>query len=300
MVRSQKHKYPESHLTQEALGWAKKNWGYEERFEDEQATGAPMDSAGLLSGQFVLIEVKPAISVNMSAFTEGKVGSLESKVSRALVEVYMSTDSDIGRVSQAYWDRVRPPRIVILAGKMSATGLGECSGMLARRSRDWRFDWQIWQWRSKEQVIEIASSGTAAIDDQRTPTEIRIPKLFAPAPTRKNRTIEQLTNIAADFGAGGLFAEGCAIAKELGFRHKRNVGNINFQPSRDSGRGSKSVIGFYPGKSPGNGTLNVGYLADSLARPLRRLPAAPDAGHLNTNVSVGSPATLREIFSAFI
>ncbi len=61
-------RYPEGRIQNAAVSWLTENWGYQEFFNDVGAVGARLDSAGVMRGRLVLIEVKVSVSEPMVRF----------------------------------------------------------------------------------------------------------------------------------------------------------------------------------------------------------------------------------------
>lgn len=208
-----KEPYAEKRLQTSAIEWLVRERGFIETFSDVEATGARMDSVGILDGRAVAIEVKPSVSATMVRHRAGASGSLEAKIA-ATLRALAGEPAAWLEAFQSNWADGSNPLIAILAGHYTQTGLAELVAMLQERSHEWHFAFVVWRWNSSQVETLAEDAGPEGV---RAPNTI-VPALVGSAVRAKARTLAELREIAAAADFEPVFDRLVEDARARGFR----------------------------------------------------------------------------------
>lgn len=294
----QQLRYPEKRLQESAIAWIEGQWGYREQFADAEATGARLDSIGLIDGRLILIEVKTAISATIVEHQEGRAQSIESKVSGGLRAIYCHENGALATAANRVWDRCAPPKIVILAENVSDGGLRALASMLGRRSVEWLFDAEVWRWTGE--AVEVIWAVRIAPPHRGAYSDAKIDRLIDRSLRAKARGIDDLQQLANEKGSGELFAFFIETAQSNGFQVNRGRSSVSFKFNLYGSQNQQTVLGVYLAPSP-PGALNVGCWSEVLDHNGKDLPGkdAPTAGFLNTNRLIETKEEISELINLF-
>jgi hypothetical protein len=277
------HVYAESSLQLAAVDWLSKHSGYSEIISDHAAVGDLVDSVGVMAGRAVLIEVKPKIYGGSVRHAARRPGTIESKIARALKNLHDGEQDRVSRALRACWDRARPPVFAILARGYSAAGRHELKALLEQRSREWLFDYRVWQWTGSE-VEELGGQNLAPCPHPADYDLLKIDQLSANAFRNKARTLDEFRTIADARGVGPLFRYALTRSRALGYSCRPMRGNLCLKRANPEGK-SEFVVGLYIEASSAEFGMNVGVWLErtNLSEPDLPGKEAPRKGHLNTN-----------------
>ncbi len=266
-------RYPEKTLQLRATAQLAQDRGYVEHFSDEEGRGARMDSAGLIDGRLVLIEVKHRIGASLLAATSAEAGPIEAKIAAALTGLYRAHPDPLSTVAGAIWDRRRPPLVALLAEHWSTPARGDLAALCRRRADEWGFDWAFWRWTDErvETIDEGATSRPPPVDAA-TWAALPIPDLRATAKRAPNRTIADLRAIAVERGVGDLFETFLAKAGAAGHRTKPARASLTVQVGGQPGYATTAAVyaAYLDASTPGR--LAVGVWSERLATAPDDLP----------------------------
>lgn len=288
-------RYPESRIQDAAVAWLAANWGYQEFFNDIGAVGARLDSAGLMAGRLVLIEVKVSVSAPMVWFTPSRSGSLEAKIVCGLGALYRGEGDALSTAANLRWPKTSRPLVVVLARSFSDPALVALQEMFTARVEAWGCDAAVWQWTGNEvkALLEVNRPPEIAIDY----ANMDLPTLTGRAARRKPRTLEELLNEAELCGQRPLLELFIAEASRAKMPLKRGVWTLS-AIRRPPGAQPIQAIGFYVDpKHPGE--ANIGLEANLLAQDGPPLPGLPgrSSGFLNVNRLIASADDMRRAFA---
>jgi len=277
-------RYPEKRLQLAAIDWLKRVRGYTEVYSDEEATGARVDSIGLLAGQLVLIEVKTNVTPPLVDHRPDRAHSIESKIAGILRPLFHRERSAAAGIANRTWDRQRPPLVCVLADSFSTHGLASLSELFRRRSTEWYFDYAAWRWTGTDidPVDEGVVPRPAAGFQYET---ILVPTLLGRTVRAKPKTVAELLADAAEHQCDALLAHLVSSARDAGFLVERGRTSVGFSIRLPDGSKRVKVMGAYLDGSSAAG-LNVGWWNEALGLDIARLPGLPlqsKAGFLNSN-----------------
>lgn len=291
-------RYPENRIQADATSWMAANWGYAEFFTDIGAVGARLDSAGLMQGRLVLIEVKVTVSEPIVWFAPDRPMSLESKIAGGLGAIYRGDGDAMSNAANARWSRHSRPLLAILAARYSDPALAELEKMLAARSAEWEFDAAVWQWTGcvVKTLVEINH-----VPREDIPFEaLDLPRLVGRSNRPGPRSLEELLERAEPLGQRALMEGFIAEAKRAQMPLKPQRQSVIASHRSPQGK-LEPAIGFYlDDRNPNE--ANIGLNADLVAEELPGLPgrAAPTKGFLNTNRLINSADDMRILFEVML
>ena len=110
---------PEELLARAFMPWFKATTGYDERLEDIDTRFAdPVDSAGYLSGNTLLIELKNRVNGGSIAYEGSNGSSIEKKICTALSQLYSETENRLNAALSG-WYSGREPIFALVANHFS-------------------------------------------------------------------------------------------------------------------------------------------------------------------------------------
>ncbi len=275
--------YPEKRIQQEAIAWLREVRGYEELFSDVEATGARMDSVGVLDGRAIAIEVKPSVSSNMVRHRSGASGSIEAKIAATLLA--LAAPPPWLSAFKIAWKPSTYPTIAILAERYTADGLDEMKSMLSERALEWQFAFEVWQWTGAE-IVTVASN-TKAVRALVRDQAVSIPELTGSVVRRKPPAIDEFLKVAHGGGLGPVLSAFLDAARSHDLRLVRKVSGIGI--ARKCG-GPEWATAFVVDCDAGSG-MNVGVDLAPLGITEDQLPGtvAPKRGHMRCNRWIAWP-----------
>lgn len=287
-------RYPESRIQDAAVAWLEANRGYQEFFNDIGAVGARLDSAGLMDGRLVLIEVKVSVSAPMVRFTPSRSGSLEAKFQCGLGALYRGEGDALSTAANLRWPMTNRPLVVILARSFSDPALVALQEMFTAQVEEWGCDAAVWQWTGSEvkALLEVNRPSEVVIDY----ANIDLPLLTGRAVRRKAKTLEELLHEAERFGQRELLELFIAEATRANMPLSRAVRTLS-AIRKSPGAKPIQAIGFYlDRKHPGEAV--IGLEASLLAVDGPPLPGrpGPSSGFLNVNRLIASADDMRQAF----
>ena len=287
-------RYPENRIQADATIWMAANWGYEEFFTDIGAIGARLDSAGLMRGRLVLIEVKVAVSEQIVRFADDRPMSLESKIAGGLGALYRGEGDTLSTAANARWSRRSRPLLTILAARYSDPALVALKTMLAARSIEWEFDAAVWQWTGSvvKTLLEVSHPPREGIPFG----ALDLPKLVGRSTRPGPSSLEELLQRAEPLGQRALLESFIVEAKRAHMPLKRQRQSVI--ASRRSPQGKLvPALGFYLDEGNPN-EANIGLNADLVMEAPREFPGRPGPakGFLNINRLISSADNMRDVF----
>lgn len=213
----------------EAIAWLVAQRGYEQVFEDpDEATNARMDSIGRLGPRPCFIEVKGV------PIRSGEVRHIESKLSGSFRGHADESNNHPQFVAmREIWDGTTLPLVATIAEKYTPQGLVELVAMLEKRSKEWAFDFEVWEWTGSE--LKTLAEGVSGVSGERD-SSVAIEIVDTPKSKRsKNATQEELCLIATQHGVGELFGFACDRARSLALLLERRVDSVTLTPRRGTG-----------------------------------------------------------------
>jgi hypothetical protein len=292
-------RHPEEALQESAIRWLASHWSYQEIASDIQASGAAVDSVGLIEGRLHLIEVKTKLYASAIWYDPSRSGSIEAKISSSLRSLY-GLAPDAGGLWQL-WDRRSPPTFVVMAEAFPSASLDALATMMRARSAEWRFDYAIWQW---SHAVEERVRGAAPPIRPRDYAKLAIPQQVGHQRRTPVRSPEQMQTLADQAGLGPLFALAVKEANRLGFRLKYGVETVTIYHPASHGQLWQSVMSISPTRraSPDSSLgLNIGYDAAALDGGGIAIPGqpAPKSGYMMSNRYVASPEEVAALIGLF-
>ena len=130
-------RYPEKRLQLASVASLMSERQYCELYDDAEATGARVDSIGILDGRLWLIEYKVHVHGPMVRHAPGKGSSLESKISGTLGPVYRRGADPVSQLCNGAWNRTSPPVFAIIAKSFSALAIEQLHELFAVSGHDW-------------------------------------------------------------------------------------------------------------------------------------------------------------------
>lgn len=269
-------RYPEKALQSRAIEWLTHHRGFVECFSDPEGEGARMDSAGLLDGRLVLIEVKNSADAGLLRTGRDGAGPIECKVASTLRALYRGDETPLTRAAGAIWDRREPPLFVLLAARWSSTAREELARIIERRAAEWCFDWAFWRWADDR--IAIEAEGTTP-DAERTAgvrdwAAVDVPLLRATSGRAVARGVDELRAMATERGVGDLFDRFMAAAATAGHQLQPQRASLGVTTDHFPKRGKRTVFAAYIDAST-EGRLAVGCVKEWLAVDPPDLPGTP-------------------------
>ncbi|MBV5263346.1 hypothetical protein [Pinisolibacter aquiterrae] len=294
-------RYPEKALQLRATLRLAQDRGYVEHFSDEEGRGARMDSAGLIDGRLVLIEVKHRIGASLLAAASAEAGPIEAKIAAALTGLYRAHPDPLSTVAGAIWDRRRPPLVALLAEHWSPKARGDLAVLCRRRADEWGFDWAFWRWTGERvETIDEGSTSLPPPVDAAAWAALPIPGLRATAKRAPNRTIDDLRAIAAERGVADLFETFLAEAGAAGHRTKPARASLTVQVRGQPGYATTAAVyaAYLDASTPGR--LAVGVWSERLAAAPGDLPGAASPhpfGFLGDDRFLSEPDEVTRLFA---
>ena len=133
---------------------------YQEIWGDPEATGARVDSVGVLDGLPTAIEFKVSVAAGDAWFEPNGAWSVEAKLSGTLLPLYGGQMDPVSSAIRASGFGERPLTFVLAASRYADGVIDELEKMLIRRSNDWIFRYQVWRWDGS-QIDVLLNGGTA-------------------------------------------------------------------------------------------------------------------------------------------
>jgi len=283
--------YIEKGIQLDAVAYLTSCFGYRELFSDAEATGARIDSAGLLAGRLHLIEVKPVIASNIVEHRDDRPGSLESKIAGALRQLYRGEPGP-GRTLAAAWTRETRPVIGFIAGRCTEDGRAALQAVLERRAPEWAFDYRVWHWRDGR-LDELFGADHPEPMSPTAYDSISVPHLIGRRARASAPALADLRRLASERGVAALFDALLAGIVNRRLAVKRTQSGVSVHRRQKAGVLSPALLGAYLPPSR-QGALNVGFVPEWLGLDGAQLPGspAPRAGFMNTNRFVTDPSDL--------
>lgn len=288
-------RYPEKHLQLASVERLKADLEYQELFDDVEATGARVDSVGLVAGRLWLIEYKVTVSAQMVRFAPTKGSCLESKISGTLGPLYRRENDRLAETCNRVWDRTNVPVFAIVAKSFSEAAIGELASLYAQRGEEWYFELKALQWNGERHSIafEGKPSGPIEPDDYHLCT---IEALIGRQPRRKNMNLANALVRAEAQGVGYLFAAFVEQARCFGIKLKPQIDSVS--GSKTGGEPAR-ILGCYFDKSSATEGLLVGFHQGAFQDHAMAIGApSPIAGFMNTNRYLRTVEEVSELFAA--
>lgn len=247
------YEYKEETLIQQFTPWFTKTRNYSESFEDTDTSGSdPVDSAGFIGSQTVLIEFKHSLSPKEVRYEGSQGGSIEKKIRTVLNNLYHDKEDRVTKALKG-WNRFQEPLFILVANKFSDSVLILLKQMFTELSIKWHFGYEIIKWENGSGTTLLYSSPQRVTEN--VFSSIEFPEMPSTAPARNGKmTLEECLAIMDSKNLKGLMDEMIAKVQELGGqKHGNPKNNINFSfpPVVPI-----AVIGFWPNHSdPENGLL---------------------------------------------
>jgi len=276
--------YPEETLIRQFAPWFTRTRGYIEKFEDTDTSGAdPVDSAGFIDNQTVLIEFKHSISPKEVRYLGSTGSSIEKKIRTVLHNLYQDNND---RVTQSLkgWDLDHEPLFILVVNRMSDTVVTLLNELLIQHGPEWHFGYEVIRWHGDhgETIMTCPPKPVPRGVLQ----EIVFPQMPSTAlPRKPNMPIDTL---CTTLESAGLDSHIKAMLKKLKEFDGRISGggarHVNFSFPKISG----SAIGIWPDLSNTEKGLCVAYWPEGLERRFgstisqQTLPGieGPRMGHL--------------------
>ena len=270
-LASDNDQHKENILTEEFTQWFKEATGYIELHDDMRTAGDPFDSAGYIGDRLVLIEFKDSINVSLVNH-EGSAGTtIEKKISEVLREVYYKQDTKIFNAISSRYNDFQIPTILIVANRVSQNAKEALEIKLKKRSRDWRFNYQVIEWKEGVPVMKEFENNEAAFSN----TKIEVPKFKSTAPKRKNKLTKTSTaEILSDFGLLDFWEMLLDLVKRKQWTiiyQANSIGIINPETGH-------SMIGIWPKRSSKKLGLRLTYSVEQINIINPRIKSFEDIG----------------------
>lgn len=237
---------PEELLARAFMPWFKATTGYDERLEDIDTRFAdPVDSAGYLSGNTLLIELKNRVNGGSIAYEGSNGSSIEKKICTALSQLYSETENRLNAALSG-WYSGREPIFALVANHFSKRALTELRSLLRQRSMEWRFGYEVLVWtgqRAKSLMKQEPSR--ASLSELQS---IELPNMPSTAPRRgKRMSDEACIDAAIDQGLERVLEAFHRKLNENDAVRKAQIHNITYSfPSRNRGD-KRTVFAIWPG-----------------------------------------------------
>ena len=247
------HRYQERELQLMFVRYLANTVGYIELFDDIDANGNDIDSAGLIGAQPVIIEFKDILSPTTVRFSDKKCGSIERKLSSALLD--LRGNKPRGVLSKLFENHVQTtPVFLIVANTLSREARKSLINCLEEKAVSWGFDWRIYT--AKPDITEIANGLAGHISHR-----VNIPFLREQAPRRRLRPKkDEFMRIFYELKVGDIYSALVdAITRSGGIALRPNMANINFALPYKGSKSNHAMIGAFTEHSNQENGLFVGY-----------------------------------------
>jgi hypothetical protein len=276
--------YPEETLIRQFAPWFARTRGYIEKFEDTDTSGSdPVDSAGFIDNQTVLIEFKDSISPKEVRYRGSTGSSIEKKIRTVLHNLYQGEND---RVTQSLkgWDQNHEPLFILVVNRMSDTVVTLLNELLSQHGPEWRFGYEVIRWDGDHGETLISCPPKPAPSG--VLQEIEFPQMPSTAlPRKPPMPIDTLFTTLESAGLGSHIKAMLEKLKEFGgAKSGGGASHVNFSFPKISG----SAIGIWPDHSNTEKGLCVAYWPEGLERKFgstisqQTLPGieGPRMGHL--------------------
>ena len=283
------YEYKEEELTRMFMPWFSNARNYEEKFEDTDTSGSdPVDSAGFIKNQTVLIEFKDSLSPKEVRYEGSKGSSIEKKIRTVLNNLYQNNNDNVTKELNG-WNRGQEPHFILVANRLSDNVLSLSKSMLEESSGKWHFGYEIIVWNGSSGETLLYSPPKSVPENLLE--SIRFPDMPSTAlPRSKAMSVNKCIEIMEKKNLKELVDFMVEIVNEYGGKKNGSSnGNINFSfpPKID-----RAVIGIWPMESNEENGILVTYWLEGLKRRFgledyddNHLPGVkgPRKGHLGAS-----------------
>lgn len=270
----------EVEIQQQFVQWLTARDGYRELFNDPNGgAGATVDSIGFVGQRPVLIEFKRRVIDSAIRYSPIASTSIERKLRNSLQALYQGNLLEL-------WKRDSVPLVLVVAGTVPVRERTTLKELLEQRAEEWRFEYEFGVWDGTA-YCQLGSGPASPVVPGDWAT-VRFPEMPWPgAPRLPSRTLQELSEIAYERGAGLLFDEMIVQARQRGLGVSRNRDNLVLGRAPVGSKRRRAVCSIWPTDSDAHG-LCVGTSNEGAAtvfgrgsEPMR-LPgvAAPPRGYL--------------------
>jgi len=286
----------QENLGKKFLVWFNKKYSYQEKLIDLETRYAdPVDSAGYIDQNVILIEFKHTLSAGQIDYQGSKGSSIEKKIRTALYQLYNNIPSRLSRAISICKDS-KPPLFILAANSISSNAIEKLRNMLSKRAMEWNFNYQVILHNSDIPKIILENYECKAF--QNDLHNIFFEDMPSTAPKRRKKiTIPKLMDSINIVGMREVLELFMKKADSHGGKLKPNIKNVNYSfPYKNSGR-SDSVLGIWPSESSQNLGLCItlspkeldhcfGFGADKSVSMLGKI--GPNPGYLGACIYVKS------------
>lgn len=265
-----RREFEEETFTETVAPWLREKRHYVERFEDKDTSlAAPVDSAGFIGTQLVLIEFKCSLRREDIYYEGSRGSSIEKKIATALKGLYRRLDNRLGRALRS-WDRSCDPLFILIAKRLNDRASTLLCEMLASRSPIWHFGFEVIVWDREPRTIDASAPQPFGMDYG----TVEFPEMPSTAPRRKP-SVSPNAFIAKihEKGLGDLMDELLGIVKRSGGEPTNSKAQKSltfcFPPF------NKAVIGVWMPDS----VLATGLIVNYKRERLQKLFGAPDEAY---------------------
>lgn len=260
-----KNRRKEEEIANKFTEWFQSEFSYEQKLDDIETRYAdPVDSAGFIEKDVVLIEFKDILSAGSIYYEGSKGSSIEKKLRTVLYNLYNNVNDRV-TLALSGWDRSRTPLFILAANSISKEAQKKLKNMLDDRSVDWKFDYIVYLWGDDYPSIIFEKRNVTT--DMAGINDIEFPDMPSTAPKRSEKiSIDDLMAIANKNSISEILDNFLDKLNSYKPVIKLNIKNVNFAfPSRNNGS-RDSVLGLWPEYfSMDNGIL-VSYSPKGLAK----------------------------------
>jgi hypothetical protein len=287
--------YPEKRLQLASVAALKAELGYEELFDDVEAVGARIDSAGFVDGRLWLVEYKARIDGSIVRHAPNKGSSLESKISGTLGPLYSGADDHLSSLCNSAWNRQFAPTIAFIANSVSAPARHQLTLLHSELEDAWLFDLIVLQWDGSRHHCLLNLKTSAEISSSAFSQTTIEPLINRPNRT-KPMTWHSAQARAKSIGLEDVFEGFVNAAKKHGIKFALQAHSLG----GCLGNSSKlRVCGCYLDSSSLEKGLAIGLWRPAFDDTVAAIGSpAPKVGHLHFNRYLGSREEALAIFEA--
>lgn len=248
-------------LTLDFLNWFKNSTGYIELFEDSDTSGRdPIDSAGYIGNELILIEFKDKICSGMINYVSSKGSSIEKKIGQVLKQIYGKENSKIYNSIKTFYNENNVPNIYIVANSISKKALKLLTELVEKRQFEWYFNAKIILWEN-DIGITIYENTNVKIKNI-SDVNIKIIDFINTAPKRKAKLNEEqiIARLKSlnKFDEYQLFINSC---------HERNL-SINMNIKSINIKKTKTLFAIWPFDSDSINGLRISFNIEQINKEL--------------------------------